>query len=98
MVLRGAIGKGLSTRIDLDVGQRLLRGIVGDDAKYASELQFRLVRRSLEGWVLEAAAGTTNETWHNGAPVAARTTVVLRPGDEISLRGRRATVRIEFDQ
>lgn len=64
--------KELRFSVPAEVGQRLLRTVLAEESRYASEPQFSLRKdRAVGGWVLEQARGARNPTFVDGAPVDA---------------------------
>jgi hypothetical protein len=62
--------KLLQIGIDTNVGRRLLKSIVGEDAKYASDVQFRIFKSAdLTAWAIQHDPSAKNATCLNRAPL-----------------------------
>jgi hypothetical protein len=99
LVLRGKDGSGeLAIRAATDVGQRLLAGLVGEDRRFLSEVQFHVRKDDGRGaWVVQAAGGATNRSHCNGRPLG-DDAEPLGLGSEITVGPRgHACVRVHFD-
>ncbi len=67
-----ATGKKLRMSMSTDVGRTLLKSLAGEDARFASEPQFRLTKDEARGaWVVQTSATATNPTRLHGAPLTA---------------------------
>lgn len=92
------MGKALRMRINADVGRGALRAIVGDDARFATDVQFRIRKRSGEGrWVIEHNSEAKNPTCYNGKPLDAGGQE-LAEGGTISIGADKAVLRVSFDR
>jgi hypothetical protein len=66
-----ATGKKLRMSVDTAVGRALLKPLAGDDARFASDAQFRVCKDEGRGvWIIHADASATNPTLLNGKPLA----------------------------
>lgn len=96
LVLIADGGQQLTFNIDLDVGQRLLAPIVGDDAKFVSSHQYRLARDPrLGAWVVQPNAEAANPTCLDGNPIDVATAVA--DGTVVSIGPGRARLRARID-
>ena len=92
IVLTGSSGS-MSSGIDLDFGRIHGRRICGDDARFMDDKQFSL-HKGDENWVISPNLSVKNETFVNGAAIAGDT--AINDGDEISLKGKAAFIRVSF--
>lgn len=92
IVLTGSAGSR-SSGTDIDIGKRLAQCICGEDARFMDEKQFTL-RKGTESWIISPNPGATNGTFVNGAAIAGDT--ALEEGDEISLKGKAAFIKISY--
>ena len=84
--------------IDTPMTDRLLQALVGDDARFASPLQFTLRREAATGgWMLSHESAATNPTFVNGAPVVAGE-IALNAGDAISIGPKRAKLSVVLER
>ena len=67
--------------------------ICGEDARFVDERQFTL-HKGDDSWILSPNLSVKNETFVNGVAVAGDT--ALNEGDEISLKGKAAFIKISF--
>jgi serine/threonine protein kinase len=81
LALVGPAGARIDFRVQSDFGSALCKQL-GGEARYWSGKQVSFVRTE-EGWVVEPATGTTNETLLNGRAVKARTP--LKSGDVLAV-------------
>lgn len=95
--LEGGAGS-LEASIATDVGAANLKRVIGDDARYATMTQFRIVRGSEGAWRVEHSPSAKNPTFVNGAAVP-HEGHRLADGDQISLAGKAGhlTVRLVVD-
>jgi hypothetical protein len=85
-----ATGKKLRMSMPTDVGRTLLKGLAGEDARFASEPQFQLAKDEGRGaWVIRTSAAATNPTLLNGAPLTEEPTP-LAAGHVLSVGSRKA--------
>lgn len=92
LVLEGPGGRATFAVPETKVGKTLLRSIAGEDesgseARFASELQFRLLRTG-EGWLIEHAADAKNLTGVNDQVLEPSERRRLNSGDAIMIVGR----------
>ena len=66
-------GRPLRMHVSTTVGRRLLQGVVGHEARFASESQFRIVKDPSIGWVVAHEPCAANPTYYNGAKVGVET-------------------------
>ncbi len=84
-------GKELKINLDTDLGQRSLRALNPDDAKFAAETQFSLIRCSrktghgFDGWGVKHFKDAKNPTFYDGADISASAAVKLGNGGIISI-------------
>ena len=65
-------GKQIRIRITTAVGKHLLRTFAGEEARFASEKQFRAARDTDTGaWIIEHAPDAKNPTFLNGSKLEA---------------------------
>jgi len=77
-------GKAIRVRISTTVGKHLLRTFAGEEARFASDSQFRVTRDSDTGaWIIEHAPDAKNPTFLNGGKLEA--CVPLESGACISI-------------
>ena len=92
IVLTGSSGK-ISSGIDIDIGQVLIRRVCGEEARFFDNRQFSLHKGS-DAWTIVPNADAKNETFLNGAPLAGETK--LDEGAEISLKGKAGFIKVSF--
>ena len=92
IILTGATGS-MSSGVDLIFGRIHAGRICGEDAKYVTERQFTLCKGD-DAWILSPDLSAKNATFVNGVAVAGDT--ALNEGDEISLKGKAAFIKISF--
>jgi hypothetical protein len=76
-------GSGLSRefRVSTSVGRRLLEKIAGDEAIYASELQFEIVKDQRAGhWMLRHISTAVHPTYYNGHPIDGEPAILATGG------------------
>lgn len=92
-----ATGRRVVFSISTDVGRYLLRDLVGEEQRYLSDPQFRVV---LEGtdrrWAILHSSKAKNPTWINGEPLA-ETPVPADAGAVISVGPTKAAMKIEIE-
>ncbi len=65
-----ATGKSIEMRIATAVGKQLLKSFVGEESRFASEVQFRLARDTAIGnWTITPELSATNPTFLNRQPL-----------------------------
>jgi len=94
VVLEGASGS-ISAALNVQVGRRLLERAVGDEARYAADVQFCLERNARGAWSLMPMAGVPNPTFVNGV-AAPSTGLDLNEGDEVSIAGKAGRLKVRF--
>ena len=92
------LGVGTSSRkaftVDTPVTDRLLRTLVGEEARFASPLQFTLRRKAATGgWTVSHEPSAKHPTYLDGAPVTAGE-MELRGGETISIGPERAKLSV----
>lgn len=92
LVLEGPGGRATFAVPETRVGKNLLRSIAGEDesgneSRFASEHQFRLLRTG-EGWFIEHAADAKNRTGVNDQILESSERRPLNSGDLLSIVGR----------
>ena len=92
VVLTGSAGV-MSSGVDLMFGRILAGRICGDESRFMDEHQFTL-RKGDESWMLSPNMAVKNETFVNGVAVTGDT--VLNEGDEISLKGKAAFIKVSY--
>jgi hypothetical protein len=85
-------GRARQIRITTQFGRRVLSMIADDEAIYASEPQFEILKDTASGlWLLRHAAEATHPTYYDGRPVDGDPVPILTGGrisigpDRISL-------------
>ena len=92
--LTGSAGS-MRSKTTIDIGQDpLTRRICGDDARFMDLTRQFTIRRGDENWFLCPNPAAKNETFVNGTAVAGDT--VINDGDEISLKGKAAFIKVSF--
>jgi hypothetical protein len=85
--------------ISTTVGRPVLRRWVGDEeAKFASEAQYRVSPDPVRGWTIEALPDTPNSTKLDGITVAPGTSADLKDGNRITIGSSRALLTIQIDR
>ena len=85
----------MRSKTTIDIRQDpLTRRICGDDARFMDTTRQFTIRRGDEDWFLCPNLAIKNETFVNGTAVAGDT--VLSDGDEISLKGKAAFIKVSF--
>lgn len=74
--------RNLSVSITTPIGRSSISTILGDEAKYVSDVQF-ILKRNNPGWSVVPEKNATNQTNLNGVPISAETT--LKINDVISI-------------
>jgi hypothetical protein len=84
-----ATGKKIRMSVETDVGRALLKNLAGEDARFASDLQFRICKDEGRGaWLVRADPAATNPTLLNGTPLAAEP-APLAAGHVIAIGSRK---------
>ncbi len=74
-------GRSRQVRITTQFGRRLLSMIVGDEAVYASEPQFEILKDTSAGlWLLRHSIDATHLTYYNGVPVREKSVSIVSGG------------------
>jgi len=82
--------------IDTRIGKRLLATFAGDDAQYASDPQFHLVKdMSLGRWLILPDGAAKNPTFLNGRTLSEKTT--LENGAVISVGPERLQLSVKIE-
>ena len=97
LTLRSPVsGREFSLNIDTKVGKSTLKSVVGEDARFASEVQFLLKRSEPhEGWILVHDDSAANPTHVNGVK-AAPGGVRLQDGSSISIGVDRSVLKVQL--
>ncbi len=93
-----AVDTAQQIRIEIDTGvtRNLIRSIDSDGSRFASALQFRLLRdRELKGWAVVEGESPKNATHLNGKALGVGP-IVLKEGDLISVGANRARLRVSL--
>ena len=91
-----ATGKSMSIRINTDVGKYMLKPYVGDDYRYASDPQFRIVKQASAGqWIVQHMPGAKNPTFYNGAELP-ESGQALEEGGVISIGPEKAKLVVSL--
>jgi hypothetical protein len=78
------------------VGRRLLEPVVGDEARFASDVQFEVVKEgSLGHWEVRPGPGAANATCLNGDPLGGPSRA-LQDGDVLSIGRDKAKLTVRF--
>ncbi len=95
LVLVGATtGQEIRMNLDTAVGQSLLKRLVGEEARFASEPQFHLRRSEDEAaWLVMPEPRAVNATHVNGAKVG-DAGVKVSDGTEITVGTNKALVKV----
>jgi hypothetical protein len=89
--------KQIRMSIDTAVGQGILKTFVGDDAKYASDPQFRLYRdAALACWAITKIPTAKNATFLNGSPLS-DSPAPLAEGAVISIGADKMRLNVKFE-
>ena len=89
--------KQIRMSIDTAVGQGLLKSFAGDDAKYASDPQFRLYKdTTLAAWAIAKIPTAKNPTFLNGSPLSDAPTP-LTEGAVISIGADKMKLHVKFE-
>jgi hypothetical protein len=91
-----ASGKELQIRIDTSVTGYLLKGLAGEDSRYASVDQFRVYRDSaIKSWAVRHTPEAKNPTCLNGKPLES-VAAPLKEGDVLSIGPERLRLKIKI--
>lgn len=95
--LEGSAGS-VEASVATDIGEPILKRVIGEDARFATMAQFRLARGPDGAWMAQQSPGARNPTFVNGAALA-ETGHRLADGDQLSLAGKAGhmTVRLVMD-
>ena len=92
--LTGSAGS-MRSNTTIDIGQDpLTRRICGDDARFMEETKQFTLRKGDTDWFVCPNPAARNETFVNGAVVSGDT--VINAGDEISIKGKAAFIKVSF--
>jgi len=96
VLVSSSTGESFSMRIDTVVGKYVLKTIVGDDYKFASDKQFRIVKDSLAGeWRVFHVAEAVNQTFVDGTELSSGGTA-LREGMVVSVGVDKVKLKVLF--
>jgi len=88
----------INASVNTAIGRGLLGGLCGDDAKYASDQQFRIEwREASGGWVAFSPSAPRNPSFLNGAPLS-DTPLAIHDGDVIALKGDRLALDVRIER
>jgi len=91
-----ASGKELQIGIDTSVTRYLLKGLVGEESRYASPDQFHVCRDSaVKSWVVSHTVEAKNPTCLNGRPLETAPEP-LKDGDVLSIGPERLRLRVRI--
>lgn len=94
LVLRGVGGQiGCST--EMTFGSRVLRRVLGDDAKYFDGSHFVLRPQGRRDWQISQCAGVSNPLYINGDLLGSASRALVQ-GDKISLRDGVGSITMDF--
>ena len=90
-------GRARKVRITTRFGRRVLMMIAGDEAVYASEPQFELLKDTAVGlWLLRHVATATHPTYYDGRPVDDDLVPILT-GGQISIGPNRMKLTVTLE-
>jgi len=93
----GTAGQKLSMGLSTSVGRRLLEPLVGADARFASEVQFQILRLDAQGvWAVQHAPAATNPTFLNGVPLSGPP-AALENGAVLSIGLEKARLTVQME-
>ncbi len=97
VLLSPSNGKEIRTNIDLLIGKTLLKAVVGDEARFASEPQFKLARSEEQAsWLVLPNPKAVNATFVNGVK-AADLGVKIAGGSEITIGTDKARLKVRVE-
>jgi hypothetical protein len=96
-LLSKSTGSNRSIRITTSFGRRVLRMIAGEEAAFASELQFELRKDTVAGlWLLRHVATATHPTYYDGWAVGSDPVPVVN-GGQISIGPDRMKLTLKLE-
>jgi hypothetical protein len=82
--------------LDTTVGKYLLRSLVGEDAKFASEPQYKIYKdETLGSWAVQHMHGAKNPTFCNGVDIGT-TPMGLEDGSIISIGSEQVKLTVQM--
>ena len=88
----------ITASVGAPIGRGLLAGFCGEDAKFASDEQFRVEwREASGGWVAFSPSAPRNRSFLNGAPLSDSPTPV-QDGDVIALKNDRLALEVRIER
>lgn len=97
LILVSSTGEEIRLNLDGPVGKALLRRVVGEDSRFASEPQFYLNRcEDNTAWLIKQEARAVNDTLVNGVQVTEAGTK-LTSGDEVTVGKDKARLRVRIE-
>lgn len=92
-----ATDRELRMNLDTAVGKSLLKRVVGEEVRFASEPQFHVQRCELAtGWLLTPDPKAVNPTYVNGTQISSGGTK-LSAGHQITIGGNRAELKVKIE-
>jgi len=93
-----ASGHEMRFNVDTEVGRTGLQKAAGEEAKFASQPQFKVFRASGKpGWLISHCATATNPTFLNGKAVGAEAQL-LRDSDTVSIGPKRLVLKVRTEK
>jgi hypothetical protein len=84
MLTSRATGKSIEMQIATAVGKQLLKSFVGDESRFASDVQFRLARDAASGdWTVTHDSSAANPTFLDVQPLVG--SAVVKDGSVLSI-------------
>ena len=89
----------MEASIATDIGEAVLKRVIGEDARFATMVQFTIARGPDGGWIVQHSLGARNPTFVNDVAVP-ESGHRLSDGDRLSLAGKAGhmTVRLILDE
>ena len=94
--LTGSTGLFKDFKITTRIGNQLLKKIDPDNAKYASAIQFEVKKTDEPFWIISIVNNPTYRTFVNGDPLSSGSTLVLSPGDFVSIEDRVLKLKVDL--
>lgn len=98
LVLTATSGQEIRFNVDTEVGRVGLQKVCGEEARFASQPQFRVLRdTTTPRWLISHMPTATNITCLNAKPLSAELQP-LKNGDVISIGTKRAALRVRLEK
>ena len=98
LVLTAASGEELRFNVDTDVGRAGLQKLGGEEAKFASQPQFKVFRDVVQPrWLIGHVPSATNPTCLNAKPLGSEPEP-LRNADVISIGPKRLMLKVRLEK